>query len=112
MFGLFGRRPSAEEIGLEELRDGLSAGKIALIDVREASEFAAGHVPGALHNPLSQFDVSALPPAGEKRIVLICRSGSRSAMALRKAQADGRPDVKAHFRGGMMQWSAAGLPVE
>ena len=63
-------------------------------------------------NPLSSFEPTALPQARPgTRIVLHCRSGKRSVTALEIAQAHGRTDVRAHFGGGMLEWSAAGEPV-
>ena len=47
-----------------------------------------------------------------KRVVLHCRSGNRSAKALAIAQSYGRDDVRAHFGGGMLEWAAAGEPIE
>jgi rhodanese-related sulfurtransferase len=105
--------PVVENVSLEELKRGLADGSIALVDVREPNEWEAGHIPGALFNPLSAFDVEALPkPQAGRRIVLHCRSGRRSVTALGLAQTGGRPDVKAHFGGGMLEWHGAGEASE
>jgi rhodanese-related sulfurtransferase len=61
---------------------------------------------------MSTFDPSELPQEEGKRVVLQCRSGNRSARALAIAQANGRDDVRAHFGGGMLEWIAAGEPLE
>ena len=102
-----------ENVGREDLKRGLADGSIVLVDVREPNEFGDGHIPGAMLNPLQSFDPSALPPrqAG-KRVVLSCRSGKRSLVALQRAQEAGRTDIKAHYAGGMLDWNAAGEPVE
>ena len=106
-------RPVVEDVSLSELKKGLMEGSIVLVDVREQIEWDAGHIPGALFNPLSQFDPAALPePAPGKRVVLHCRSGRRSIDALHAAQTSGREDVRAHFGGGMLAWVDAGEPVE
>lgn len=99
-----------EDVSLDELKRGMADGSIALVDVREPNEWAAGRIPGALFNPLSAFDVTKLPQG--KRVVLQCRSGNRSKTALGLAQSGGRKDVTAHFGGGMLAWVAAGEPVE
>lgn len=101
-----------ENIGIEELKQGLADGTIVLVDVREPNEFAAGRIPGSLLNPLQSFDAKALPKAEGKRIVFSCRSGNRSQKALALAQAAGRTDITTHYPGGMMGWQAAGEPVE
>ena len=104
--------PIVEDVSLEDLKKGLTAGTIDLVDVREANEWAEGRIPGATFNPLSAFDVSALPKAQPgKRIVLHCRSGRRSITALALAQTGGRADIKAHFGGGMLAWQGAGEKV-
>jgi rhodanese-related sulfurtransferase len=105
--------PVVEDVSLNELKQGLADGSIALVDVREAVEWQAGHIPGALFNPLSAFDPHALPASQPgKRVVLHCRSGKRSVTALQAAQSAGREDVRAHFGGGMLAWLDAGEPVE
>ena len=102
-----------ENVTRDDLKKGLADGTILLVDVREPHEFADGHIPGASLNPLQSFDPAALPPAeAGKRIVLSCRSGKRSLMAMHQAQAAGRSDIRAHYAGGMLDWNAAGEPIE
>ena len=89
---------------------GLADHSIVLIDVREAGEYAAERIHGALLFPLSTFDPAALPDAGGKRLVFSCGSGKRSAMAAQRAQAAG-VGIDAHLAGGIMAWKQAGLPT-
>ncbi len=100
-----------ETIELGTLKQGLSEGKILLVDVREDDEYAEGHVAGALLQPLSRFNAHELPPPSDKTVVFICRSGRRSVTALELAQAQGRSDIKVHYRGGMLGWADAGEPI-
>ena len=100
-----------EDVSLADLKRGLADGSIALVDVREPNEWDAGHIAGAVLNPLSGFDPQALPRDAGKRVVLHCRSGKRSVTALTLAQRAGRHDVRAHFGGGMLGWQSAGEPV-
>ena len=88
MFNLF-RRPSHKEIEPRELSILLEGGRAVLVDVREADEFAAGHVASALSVPLSRFRASALPVDGDKPVILMCAAGRRSAMALEKGRRRG-----------------------
>jgi rhodanese-related sulfurtransferase len=104
--------PIIEVVTLDELKRGLADGSILLVDVREPNEWDAGHIAGATLHPMSSFDPSELPHQEGKRVVLQCRSGSRSAKALAIAQANGRGDVRAHFGGGMLEWAASGEPIE
>ena len=101
-----------EDVALDELKRGLADGSILLVDVREPNEWDAGHIAGATLHPMSSFAPSELPRQQGKRVVLQCRSGNRSAKALAIAQANGREDVRAHFGGGMLEWTAAGEPIE
>jgi rhodanese-related sulfurtransferase len=103
---------AVENVSRDELKKGLADGSIVLVDVREPNEFADGHIPGASLNPLQSFDAQGLPPKEDgKRIVLSCRSGKRSLVALDMAHAAGRTDINAHYAGGMLDWNAAGEPI-
>ncbi len=96
----------SDAISIEEfMRAQADGSAIAIIDVREPDEFAAGHIAGALNVPLSRFDPAALPKG--KPIVLHCRSGGRSLKALQMARASGVTDI-VHFPGGAVGWQAAG----
>jgi rhodanese-related sulfurtransferase len=100
------------DIGLDELKKGLADGSILLVDVREAEEYAAGHIAGAQFNPLSRFDPAALPVAREgQKVVIYCRSGRRSVTAMEQARLAGRRDADTHFGGGVLAWLNAGEPV-
>ena len=108
---LFGRSHAggaSHVTGFDDLRRGLDAGEYELIDVREPSEFAQGHVPKSRNMPLSRFNASMLPR--EKKVVLICRSGARSGSALRAAQQAGLTNVT-HFSGGVGMWHSLGGPM-
>ena len=101
-----------EDVSLEDLKRGLADGSIILIDVREPNEWAAGHIRGATLNPLSTFDVAAIPNEPGRKIVFHCRSGRRTLKAIEMAHLAGRRDINAHFGGSMLAWEAAGEPVE
>ena len=98
------------DLGLEDVKRGLQDGSMVLVDVREPHEFAAGHIPNSISNPLSSFDPSALRGGEGKRIVFSCASGVRSVRAIEFAQAAGL-DLNEHYKGGFKEWSAAGEPV-
>ena len=101
-----------EIVSREELKKGLADGSILLIDVREPDEFRAGHIPGAVSMPLSRFNPAELPKAEGKTIVFNCRSGKRTLQAIDLARLGGRRDVQTHYEGSMLDWVAAGEPVE
>lgn len=104
-------KPRHREIGAVELAAMVRDGQALVIDVREVDEFAAGHIPGAINLPLSNFQASQLPDAGGRTVVLNCAAGRRSAMALDKC-AMAQAAVETHLADGFGAWQAAGLPVE
>ena len=106
MFGnLFSRAPDPVDVPLEVFAKAVRAGEVTVVDVREAHEYASGHIPGAVNLPLSRFDPGKLPQG--KPVVLVCQAGGRSLKALTQAHAAGRDDVK-HYAGGMSQWRSHG----
>jgi len=109
VFG-FGK-PKHPEVSPQELDAMLRADAAVVVDVREADEFAAGHIPGAINMPLSTFQPSKLPGPASKKLVLNCLGGKRSAMALDKCGV-AEATVDTHLAGGFGAWQAARLPVE
>lgn len=106
-----GQTASHREITVQQLAALIDTGTAEVVDVREAEEFAAGHVPGARNMPLSTFDPAALPDAPGKTVVLNCQGGKRSAMALDKC-AMARSAVNTHLAGGFGAWAESGMPVQ
>lgn len=98
------------DLTIDDIKQGLADGTILLIDVREPHEFAAGHIPGSLSHPLSQFDPAALPDEDGKRVVFSCAAGVRSRHALAAAQAAGLP-LDAHYAGGFKDWAMRGETI-
>jgi rhodanese-related sulfurtransferase len=99
---------TVENLTPVELAARLRAGSVVLVDVREAGEFAAERIAGAVLHPLSSFDPASLP-AGD--VVFQCGIGRRSLTAIQLAVAAGLPHT-AHLAGGLMAWKQAGLPTE
>lgn len=98
-------------IDRDSLAQALAEGSVVLVDVREAHEYAAGHIPGAFSMPLSVFDVRALPPAEGRTLVLSCAAGVRSQQGLMLANEQGLK-LDTHYAGGFYDWARAGMPVE
>ena len=78
----------------------------ALLDVREDDEWAAGHVPDAVHVPMGELAgrLDELPPADT--LYVVCRTGGRSARVTAYLNANGWDAV--NVDGGMQAWQAAG----
>ncbi len=84
---------------------------VTVIDVRNATEWAAGHIPGARHIPLGHLTDRAAEVPRDRPIVVQCQSGSRSSIAASVLEKLGAADVM-NLSGGIMGWAAAGLPIE
>ncbi|MBA1263379.1 rhodanese-like domain-containing protein [Stutzerimonas sp. NM35] len=85
-----------------------------VIDVREADEYHAGHINGALNIPrgLLEFKLAAMPELSPRdtRIVLYCKTSGRAALAAVSLQEMGYFAVRS-IAGGFDAWTEAGLPV-
>lgn len=83
-----------------------------LVDVREESEFAAGHAEGAMHlgKGIIERDIEARVPDHSATVVLYCGGGFRSALAADALQQMGYANVIS-LDGGWRAWNEAGLPV-
>ena len=82
-----------------------------IVDVREPDEWAAGHIPGATLIPLGELPSRQGELARDQPIVVVCRSGNRSAEGRDILLAAGFEAVTS-VQGGMTDWTTAGLPVE
>lgn len=101
--------PPLSEVGVAaaaELRDGGAF----VLDVREPDEWLAGHIPGAVHIPLGELAERVAEVPADRTVVVVCRSGNRSAQGREILRAAGLPRVTS-MAGGMLDWAAAGLPV-
>lgn len=81
-----------------------------VLDVREPDEWVDGHIPGAVHIPLGELAGRAGEVPADRTVVVVCRSGNRSAQGREILRAAGLPRVTS-MAGGMLDWAAAGLPV-
>ncbi len=97
------------EIDAATAKSWLDAGQAVIVDVREPEEHAREHIPGAALAPLSRFDPARLPSAS--RLILHCRSGSRSRDAATRLLNCGAAEAYI-LRGGIQAWKAAGLGVQ
>src|SRR5213080_2014050 len=101
-----------KECTADDVKRRLDAGeKFTLVDVREESEYAAGHVPGAVHlgKGVIERDVEGKYPDKSTELVLYCGGGFRSALAADNLQKMGYTNVIS-MDGGMRGWRQGGLP--
>lgn len=77
-----------------------------LLDVREQDEWDAGHAPNARHLPMSELAGRLEELPADQEVLVICRSGGRSARVTAYLNANGW-DAR-NVDGGMQQWAATG----
>jgi rhodanese-related sulfurtransferase len=101
------------EVDVGETRRQLESGKAKLIDVREQSEWAAGHARGAAHmgKGVIERDIEERFPDKNVPLILYCGGGFRSALAADNLQKMGYRNV-ASMAGGWRAWQAEGGPTE
>ncbi len=94
-------------------RDREANADFVLVDTREESEWAAGHAAGAIHlgKGVIERDLEKTIPETDKRVVLYCGGGYRSALAADTLQRMGYTNVFS-MAGGWRAWKAADMPVE
>ena len=94
----------------QQVAELMAQGEIQLIDVRQPEEHDAGRIAGDRLVVLSDLAAEVDSIDRERAVVFYCRSGSRSAMA---AEAFRGAGFNAHnMLGGLLDWHAAGLPLE
>jgi len=101
------------EVSVDEAQRKLASGKAKLIDVREDTEWAAGHARGAQHlgKGVIERDIEDRVPDKNAELILYCGGGFRSALATDSIQKMGYTNV-ASLAGGWRAWQAAGAPVD
>jgi rhodanese-related sulfurtransferase len=84
-----------------------------VLDVRDAAEFASGHIPNARHIPLAELDkrVNELAKFKEKPIIISCKDGIRAGQAMRMLIKNQFTQVY-QLKGGITAWREASLPLE
>jgi rhodanese-related sulfurtransferase len=103
-----------KETNVTDVKRRMDAGeKFVLVDVREESEWAQGHLPGAIHlgKGIIERDVEQRVPDAGAKIILYCGGGFRSALAADNLQKMGYSNVES-MDGGWKGWIGAGLPTQ
>src|SRR5438067_4072313 len=95
------------------VREQLGNGAV-VVDVREAEEFGAGHLPGAKHVPKSYLEtrIEGVVPDRSQHVILYCASGNRSVWATRTLIEDLGYENVEHMIGGYTLWKDRGYEVE
>jgi len=94
-----------KEISVQELKEKLDAGEdFQLVDVREDFEYETSNIGGLLI-PLGGILIEADKIEKDKPVVIMCRSGKRSAAAIMQLEAQGFTNLT-NLRGGILAWAA------
>ena len=106
-------RGRIQETSVDEVQRKRDGGeKFLLIDVREESEYATDHLPGAIHlgKGILERDIEARVPSPNTPMILYCGGGFRSALAADNLQKMGYSNVLS-MDGGIRGWREKGLPL-
>src|SRR6202035_600304 len=102
-----------EEVDPSEVNELVDEG-VTVVDVREADEYAAGHLPGARHVPRSYLEsrIEGIVPDRSTQVILYCASGNRSAYAARTLEQEMGYEHVRSMTGGITLWKDRGYEVE
>jgi len=106
-------RSRVKETTVDEIKRRLDRGeKFMLVDVREESEFAKDHLPGAIHlgKGVIERDIEARVPDPKTELILYCGGGFRSALAADNLQKMGYTNVIS-MNGGIREWREKNYPL-
>ena len=106
-------RKNVKETNVPEMKRRMEAGeKFLLVDVREESEWAKGHLPGAVYmgRGVIERDIEKRVPDTSAKMILYCGGGFRSALVAENLQKMGYTNVES-MDGGWRGWLEAGLPT-
>lgn len=112
-------KQNVENLTPEQVARELESGDAVLVDVREPQEREADAIPGSISAPRGMLEFYADPSLPyhkeefdpERRIILHCASGGRSALGAATLKQMGYDNV-AHLEGGIKAWQEAGNPTE
>jgi rhodanese-related sulfurtransferase/biotin operon repressor len=108
----FGDRSDPEPVSMDELLQRLRSGAVVILDARPASEYAAGHIAGAISVPVDELNERLRRLPKGKEYVAYCR-GPYCVYADRAVEVLAKSGRRARrLREGFPEWKAAGLPVE
>lgn len=109
MYGQMPQRPLVPEIEPREAWERSERGEAVIVDVRQPEELDQVSVESAVHIPLGDLPTALSQLPRDSEILVLCRSGNRSAYATEYLLQAGFPKVR-NIVGGIIDWANAGLP--
>jgi rhodanese-related sulfurtransferase len=103
---------AGKAISTQQLSDLVNREDGLVVDVRDAAEYKKGHIVNSKNIPAANLDghLSEINGHKEKPVILVCKMGSASNSVSKRLKEEGFTQVY-KLKGGMMEWSAANLPL-
>lgn len=106
-------RLGTKEVSVQEAVQLINRRDAVVIDVRDAADFASGHIPNARHIPAGEVEkrLKELEKLKQRPVIVSCRSGNRAAAASALLRKNGFAEVFP-LKGGILGWQQAAMPLE
>jgi rhodanese-related sulfurtransferase len=106
-------RIGAKEVSVQQAVQLINRRDAVVIDVRDAADFASGHIPNARHMPVAEMEkrLKELEKLKSRPVIVSCRSGNRAAAASAVLRKNGFQEVFP-LKGGILGWQQASMPLE
>jgi len=105
-------RTAGNSVGVAEAVRLMNREEAITLDIRDRKNFTQGHIAGSINIPTANLDsrLQELDKHKEKKILVVCNTGSSAGIAIAKLQKAGFEQVL-RLKGGIMQWQSDSMPV-
>ena len=105
-------RTAGNSVGVAEAVRLMNREEAITLDIRDRKNFTQGHIAGSINIPTANLDsrLQELEKHKEKKILVVCNTGSSAGIAIAKLQKAGFEQVL-RLKGGIMQWQSDSMPV-
>ncbi|GLR64874.1 rhodanese-like domain-containing protein [Marinospirillum insulare] len=105
-------RTAGGSVGVAEAVRLMNREEAITLDIRDRKNFAQGHIAGSINIPTANLDsrIQELDKHKEKKILVVCNTGSSTGIAIAKLQKAGFEQAL-RLKGGIMQWQSDSMPV-
>lgn len=105
-------RTAGNSVNVAEAVRLINREEAVILDVRDRKAFTQGHIASSINIPTANLDtrIQELDKHKEKKILVVCNTGSSTGVAVAKLQKEGFEQVL-RLKGGIMQWQSDSMPV-